>query len=322
MNEKDNVNYLIESSSNENKNNLNREAFNNKNIFKTYLNNTAENLDNNCDKNKKIIFNNNKNNNSSNKISISNCSPISNIKELSSNDRDEIYIKSTEKLMFSLKSSIDYFKETPQEFTMKSNDLKEVAVKMLKDELDKIKSEKEIISNENKKLKDKIKILLKNNANMNNNFNNSNTNHSLSKSNQNISNTITHLDEKNVPVNKVIESFLKLQLKYDELEKENGYLKTENEDLNRKLTITKKFVTDEKDNDKYSPYHKSRPTTKTNNNYNNIPIHNKIKKGNDMETLIKEQLKCMQKMLFLVQDDKSIDVLFLYFLSSQFLYLN
>jgi len=308
MNERDNVNYLIESSSNENKNNLNREAFNNMNVFKTYLNNTTETLDNNSENCKKLIFNNK--NNINNKISISNCSPILNKKEISSNDRDEIYIKSTEKLMFSLKSSIDYFKETPQEFPMKSNDLKEVALKMLKDELDKIKSEKEIISNENKKLKDKIKILLKNNNNLNNNnnVNTSNNSHSLSKSNQTINNTITYLDENNVPVNKVIESFLKLQLKYDELEKENGYLKTENEDLNRKLTISKKFFTDEKENDKYSPYHKSRPTTKTNNNYNNIPIHNKIKKGNDMETLIKEQLKCMQKMLFLVQDDKSIDV--------------
>ena len=146
---------------------------------------------------------------------------------------------------------------------------------------------------------------MKSNNSSNNTINTNNTNNSLSKSNQNISNTISYLDENNVPVNKVIESFLKLQLKYDELEKENNYLKTENEDLNRKLTVTKKLVTEEKEKEKYSPYHKSRPGTKMHNNN-----YSQRKPSNEMETLIKEQLKCMQKMLYLVQDENSNDVIF------------
>lgn len=301
MNERDNVNYLIESS-NDNNGNFKREANNNQKIFKTSLNdvnNFSNNRDFNNNQNKKIILNTNNN------ITTSNISsPINNFKDLVLNDRDEIYIKSTEKLLFNLKSTVDFFNEVPQEFTVKNSDLKEVAVKMLKDELDKIKSEKEIILAENKKLKEKIKIFMKNN-NSNNSMNTNNTNNSLSKSNQNISNTISYLDENNVPVNKVIESFLKLQLKYDELEKENSYLKTENDDLNRKLTITKKFVTEDKEKEKYSPYHKSRPGTKMQNN-----THSQRKASNEMETLIKEQLKCMQKMLYLVQDENSNEVNF------------
>lgn len=298
MNDRDNVNYLIESS-NDNNGNFKREVINNQKIFKTSVNDV-----NNFNINKEI---HNKMNNKMilnlNNTTSNNSSPINNFKDLILNDRDEIYIKSTEKLLKNLKSSIDYFKEVPQELSVKNNDLKEVAVKMLKDELDKTKSEKEIILNENKKLKEKIKIFMKNN-NSNININTNNTNNSLSKSNQNISNTISYLDENNVPVNKVIESFLKLQVKFDELEKENTYLKTENEDLNKKLTVTKKFITEDKDKEKYSPYNKSRPGTKLQNINNS-----RRKSSNEMETLIKEQLKCMQKMLYLVQDENSVDVI-------------
>ncbi len=303
MNERDNVNYLIESS-NDNNGNLKRELINNQKIFKTSLNemhNFSHNHDSsNTNNSKKIILNTN------NEISNNN-SPINNFKDLVSHDRDEVYIRSTEKLLFTLKSSIDFFKEVPQEFTVKNSDLKEVAVKILKDELDKIKSEKEIVLLENKKMKEKIKILMRN-TNSDNSVNTNNTNNSLSKSNQNISNTISYLDENNVPVtvNKVIESFLKLQLKYEDLEKENIYLKTENEDLNRKLTVTKKFITEDKEKEKYSPYNKSRPATKMQNN-----TYTNRKPSNEMETLIKEQLKCMQKMLYLVQDESSNDVKFL-----------
>lgn len=302
MNERDNVNYLIQSST-DNNGNFKREIINNQKIFKTSLNDI-----NNYNHNNNRVLSNNNNSKKiildTNNTASNNNSPINNFKDLVLNDRDEIYIKSTEKLLSNLKSTIDFFKEVPQEFTVKNSDLKEVAVKMLKEELDKIKSEKEIILSENKKLREKIKILMKSNNNTNNTINTSNTNNSLSKSNQNISNTISYLDDNNVPVNKVIESFLKLQLKYDELEKENNYLKTENEDLNRKLTVTKKLVTEEKDKDKYSPYHKSRPGTKIQNN-----TYNQRKPSNEMETLIKEQLKCMQKMLYLVQDENSNDVI-------------
>ena len=167
---------------------------------------------------------------------------------------------------------------------------------MLKEELDIIKSEKENLFLENKKLKEKMKILLKNN---NNNPNNS----SVSKTSQNISNTVSYLEDNNVPVNKVVESFVKLQLKYDELEKENNYLKTENEDLNRKLISNKKSVTEDKDSsNKYSPYNKTRQGGKSQSNNNLVNNTNSRKSSNEMENLIKEQLKCMQKMLFLVQD--------------------
>jgi hypothetical protein len=299
MNERDNVNYLIQSS-NDNNGNFEKEIIYNQKVFKTSLNDinkSTHNRDlNNNNIIKKIIL-------TTNNSASNNNSPLNNFKDLISKDRDEIYIKSTEKLLLNLKNTIDFFNEVPQDITVKNSDLKENAVKILKDELDKIKSEKEIIFSENKKLKEKIKILMKNN-NSNSNINNTNnTNNSLSKSNQNISNAISYIEENNVPVNKVIESFLKLQLKYEDLEKENNYLKTENEDLNRKLTVTKKFVTEDKEKEKYSPYNKSRPGTKMqNNNYS------QRKSSNEMEILIKEQLKCMQKMLYLVQDENSNDV--------------
>jgi hypothetical protein len=314
MNDSDNVNYLMESSSNDNKSNLNQDAINN--IFNGYLNINSTNkiFNKNFEKNNTKYL---KNQNLSNNIPITTSYPISNSKGLNFDYSDEIYIKCTEKLMFSLNSSIDYFNDVPKGLTCKSSDLKEKAIKMLKDELYMTKSEKEIIKNENKNLKDKIKILLKSNSKTSNNLNTSNINNSLSKSNQNISNASNYIDEKNVPVNKIIESFLKLQLKYDELEKENNYLIIKNEDLSKRLiTTSKKSITEVKEemnNSKYSPYHKFRPKTKSNNNNHlNIPNDNRINKGNNMENLIKEQLKCMQKMLSLVQVDKSIHVSIIY----------
>jgi len=315
MNERDNVNYLIESS-NDNNNKFQREIISNQKYFNSTLNigNEYNNINYNnvnnsniqssrdSNTNKKILLNSNNIITSNNNNNIMNCniSPIVNFKDMTLKDRDEVYIKSTEKLLGSLKASIDFFNEIPNDFSSKNSDLKDRAVKMLKDELDKIKSEKEIILSENKKLKEKIKIFMKNNSS--NNLNAINTNNSLSKSNQNMSNSLSYIDDNSVPVNKVIESLLKLQLKYDELEKENIYLKSENEDLNRKLTVTNKFVTEGKERDKYSPYNKTRPGTKS-QTYN--PINSKRKQSYEMENLIKEQLKCMQKMLYLVQEDNS-----------------
>ncbi len=312
MNDRDNVNYLIEST-NDNKINYKMDMPNLR--FKTSLSDFPDNISNinNVTNNKDILSNKNFN------LTSNNNSPIGNIKDLVLHDRDEIYIKSTEKLLINIKNSIEHFNNY-QQVTVKNSDVKEI-VKMLNDELDKIKSEKEMVLIENKKLKDKIKILIKNNNNLNNNLNNNGnlnfnnnvnninnnqvmTNNSLSKSNQNNSNTYNYIDDNSVPVNKVIESFLKLQLKYDLLEKENNYLKTENEDLNRKLTVKKKFVTEDLEIEKYSPYNKSRPSTSMRNNSNNYAYSQK-KQSNEMETLIKEQLKCMQKMLYLVQDDNS-----------------
>lgn len=311
MNERDNVNYLIESS-NDNAHKIFKTSLNNLNdignnnmINNNYINNNSSKKNTirgpelvNVNSNTKMNPHNKEN--SCNINSNGHCSQSNKIKDLILNDRDGIYIKSTEKLLLNLKSSIDYFSGVPSEFTVKNSDYKDVAVRMLKEELDKIKSDKEILMMENKKLKEKIKQMQKTNA-MSSNLNNSST---LSKSNQIASSGVSYLEEGNIPVNKVVESFFKLQLKYDELEKENNYLKTENDDLNRKLSFTKKFVTENKEREltnKYSPFNKSRPIIKSQNN----PVYAN-RKPNVMENLMKEQLKCMQKMLHLYQEEKSI----------------
>lgn len=308
MNEKEKPCYLIEESSNENQHYIDKN--NQRDNSNLHQNNYYNNSDFNNNINEKLTSDDLNNNSQKNLF----------LKDLisSSKDSENNYMKSNEKLLYFLKNSVDYLSNGDNLFFPQGTNSKyrDNTIKLLTEELEKNKSDKELLIQENKKLKEKIKFLLKNSNNIsNNNMNNSH----LSKSNQNIS-SISYLDDCNVPVNKLVESFMKLQFKYDEIEKENNYLKTENEELNRKLCSTK-----EKDSSlllnnqnvnlnmssKYSPFNKSRAivATKNSESFSNSLLRKSStnKDNSEMECLIKEQLKCMTKMLQLVQEGNQIN---------------
>lgn len=225
--------------------------------------------------------------------------------------RNKIYLKSTENLLFSLKNSLNYFTniQNNSNYPQGNNqEYKDSTVKFLTRALERCRNDKELLLEENKKLKEKIKILLKN-PSVNNSLNISN----LSKSNLNISNNnLSFFDDGNVPVNKLIESFMKLQIKYDALEKENNLLKDENDNLNKKILYSRNKYSDnnekvERSNlRKYSPFTRIISTSKNSDSFcnNNLKTsQNNLNKDNcEMENVIKEQLKCMNKMLQIVQD--------------------
>ncbi len=213
MNEKDNVNYLIESNQNE--------------LFKTSLK----------DKNQEVLF----------------------------QDTDNNYDDASNKLIDTIKKSLEYFKYS-NDITMRNED-KVPTVKILKEHYDKMKMDYENVVIDNQKLKEKIKVLRESSPRTNN---------------------ITE----NVNISKFMDSLMYLQNKNEELEKENRYLKTENDDLVKKIKKKRYASYNEKSGSKSQSLINSQGRAKQ----------------DQMEGLLKEQISCMKKMLFIVQDDKQSPV--------------
>jgi hypothetical protein len=224
MNEKDNVNYLIESNSQ------------NDQIFKTAMKKNNQNMIVSTQQSE-ILFEDTDNNN---------------------------YVESSNKMLETIKKTLDYFKKS-QEILLKNED-KVPTVKLLKEDYEKMKLDHDTLLIENQKLKDKIKIL---------------------KESSPRSNT------DNVNISKFMDSLMYLQSKNEELEKENKFLKSENEDLIKKLKYEKR---------RFNESHQGRKLT-SNKSQSALHSQNKMKQD-QMELLLKEQITCMKKMLFIVQDGK------------------
>jgi len=186
-------------------------------------------------------------------------------------DTDNNYDESSTKLLDSIKSSLDYFKKTV-EIGMKNND-KVSIIKMTKENYEKMKLDYENVLIENQRLKEKI-IKLKETS---------------PRSNISITD--------NVNISRFMDSLMYLQNKNEELEKENKLLKSENDEIAKKLKIEKT-----KRLNAYDPHVKKLSSNKS---QSTLPYHNQNKmKQDQMEILLKEQITCMKKMLFIVQDGK------------------
>ena len=238
LNEKDNVNYFIESNSNTD------------DVFKMGIRKNKQNLEHT--QRSEILF----------------------------EDTDNKYTESSNKLLDSIISSLDYFKKV-SELSFKNGD-KVPTVKILKEDYEKLRNEYEIMLVENKKLKEKNKALKENSVRLNSSSGNGN-----------------HSYGENINVNKFFDSLMFLQTKNEELEKENKQLKSHNEDLKERLKIEKKKrLSPEMNKNKSQHFHNLHST-------HNVKTLPQAKVKNDqMETLLKEQISCMKKMLMIVQDGK------------------
>jgi hypothetical protein len=228
MNEKDNVNYLIESSSN------NEEV-----IFKTALK-----------KNKKLEEN-------------------VNLIE----DTDNKYVESSNKLLDTIMNSLDYFKKI-NEVSFK-NEEKPQTVRILKSDYENLRKDYESLLIENKRLKEKNKMLKENSGKSHSNY--------------------PSMDNSAVNINKLIDSIIYLQTKSEDVEKENKQLKSELEKAKDKLRSEKKKRLNQEQNSQ-SSYKSKFPNKTSQSTHGN--------KSEQMETLLKEQISCMKKMLIIVQDKK------------------
>jgi hypothetical protein len=225
MNEKDNVNYLVESSSN------NEEA-----IFRTALKKTKK-----LGENVNLI-----------------------------EDKDNKYVESSNKLLETISNCLDYFKKI-NEVSFKNEDKPQI-VRILKSDYENMRKDYESLVLENKRLKEKNKMLKENSAK-----------------------NYTSMDNSGVNINKLIDSMIYLQTKNEEVEKENRFLKSELEKTKEKLRSEKKKRNNQEQNSQSS--YKSKFPSKTSQS----TLGNK---SEQMETLLKEQISCMKKMLIIVQDKK------------------
>lgn len=230
MNDKDNVNYLIESNNN------------NGEIFKTAMKKTPKMVQ--STQQSEVLF----------------------------EDTDNNYVESSNKLLETIKKSLDYFRKS-QELSFKNDD-KLPTVMILKEDYEKMKIEYERILMENEKLKEKNKILKENSV----------------RSNAGVS--------ENLNIAKFIDSLMYLQTKNEDLEKENKNLKSENEELVKILKMEKKRRGGNEEKQTMSKNKAGHMKSQ-----NNIQNQNKNKQD-QMEILLKEQISCMKKMLLIVQDGK------------------
>jgi hypothetical protein len=152
------------------------------------------------------------------------------------------------------------------------NEDKVPTIKILKDDYERMRSEYDNVLTDNKKLKEKYKAMKEKNS------------YSTSESS-------------NLNANKLIDSLIYLQNKNEEIEKLNKILKSENEKLKEKLK-NKRVDEDERQSSNKKLGNSSRKSQ-------SLFESQKIK-NDQMESLLKEQISCMRKMLVIVQDKKDI----------------
>jgi len=96
---------------------------------------------------------------------------------------------------------------------------------------------------------------------------------------------------------------MNVQLKNEDLEKENKILKMEIDELNLKIRKQKKkILSEEKYNNVYTNDNKKGKILTQTKSQSNLK---KKEKKDHMEILLKEQISCMKKMLVIVQDQDS-----------------
>jgi hypothetical protein len=189
--------------------------------------------------------------------------------DFSIEDTDEHYLKASENLLSHLKVALEFLNS--KEIQTKNKD-KEPTIIILKEDFEKLRSDYDDVVKENLRLKEKNKQLKENSSRGPKNFDNFN-------------------------VSKFLDSLTYMQNKNQELESENKNLKAENEEMLQKLKYMKKVYSDDKHGN-----------LKSNKNYQN-KMHASVRavnknKNDMMEELLKQQVKCMKKMICLVHDGK------------------
>jgi hypothetical protein len=190
--------------------------------------------------------------------------------DFSIGNTDENYIKASENLISHIKGTLQFLNS--KEIQIKNIEKKPI-IKLLKEDYDQIRNDYDNVLKENLKLKDKIKQLKENTSKGGaNNFDNFN-------------------------LSKYLDSFTYMQNKNQDLEIENKKLKTENEEIIQRYKQMKRVYTEEKNvnvkhhkNYQINSHGSSRDGTKNKNEM--------------MEVLLKQQVKCMKRMISLVQDGR------------------